>query len=72
MEESNALRELRKTNPHASIMHASQISATARVVVIGVKFGRERSGEIGYQVNEPCPDEVTGVRPTWVTETLYW
>ena len=72
MEESNALRELQKLDEHVSITHASQISVKARVVVMGIKFGCERSGEITYQVNEPCSEEATGTRMRQVKETIHF
>ena len=72
MEESNALQELRKTDKHATITRASHIPTTVRVVVMGVNFGRERSGEIRYQVNEPCPDEGIGMKTRLVKEIIHW
>ena len=71
LEEGRAMEELSKSGQLITITNASQISATARVMIMGVKFGAERSGEVAFQINEPSSDNEGDIKTNLVRELSF-
>jgi hypothetical protein len=73
LEEGNALREMKERGcPVERVTDASQVSKNARVVVLGLEFRAERTGELAYRTMEPCIEGDGEQRMRVVKEMVRW